>query len=251
MKQRLQGILIGFLIAILLGSITVVAATQTIDVSYGITVVVNGIVQSFAEDMRPFTSGGRTFLPVRGVAGAFGLETQWEPATSTVYLSDSASDNDSGSSVTQPAGATRLDDLQHTDFQAHHQGSALSRITGPMQDYVGDFYNNGILFRLTTGRDILGEPDGATAFLTYPLGGQYSFFQGRAVVPRDAADYQSVKILFYGDDTLLGSINHLAATIPIDFNVDVTGVDVLTIKLIAISSPSIHYRVALVDTSLS
>jgi len=81
--------LIGFLVAIMaFGTITVFAATvsRTIEVTYGVSVVVDGTRQDFAEDMLPFVSDGRTFLPVRGIADALGLDVDWDGVTSTVYL---------------------------------------------------------------------------------------------------------------------------------------------------------------------
>ena len=88
MKQRLQGMVMGILMTVLmLGTVTAVAAsTQRIEVTYGINVVVNGVRQNFASDMQPFSSSGRTFLPVRGIADALGLDVDWDANTSTVYL---------------------------------------------------------------------------------------------------------------------------------------------------------------------
>jgi hypothetical protein len=96
MKQRLQGIVMGFLIAsFIFGAVTAFAAsTRTIEVSYGVNVVVDGVRQNFTDDMRPFTSGGRTFMPLRAVADALGLGVEWDGATSTAYLT-------SGSTVAQ------------------------------------------------------------------------------------------------------------------------------------------------------
>ena len=89
MKQRLQGIVLGVILTILImvTVVTVAAAnTRTIGITYGINVVVNGIRQIFPTDMQPFTSEGRTFLPVRGIADALGLDVSFNPVTQTVYL---------------------------------------------------------------------------------------------------------------------------------------------------------------------
>lgn len=51
-------------------------------------VVVNGQLQNFPEDMTPFITGGRTFLPVRGIANVFDVPVEWYGRTSTVYLGD-------------------------------------------------------------------------------------------------------------------------------------------------------------------
>jgi len=92
MKHRIQGIVLGFLLAVLLlGTVTIVSAvSQSINVAYGINVVLNGVRQTFSDDMRPFTSGGRTFLPVRGIAEALGADVSWDAATSTVRINSGA-----------------------------------------------------------------------------------------------------------------------------------------------------------------
>jgi len=92
MKQRMQSMVIGFLLAVLLlGTVTIVTAnTRTIEATYGVNIVVNGVQQVFSNDMMPFTSEGRTFLPVRGIADALGLDIEWVGATQTVYLTTPA-----------------------------------------------------------------------------------------------------------------------------------------------------------------
>ena len=92
MKQRFQGMLIGLLVAAMLFGITTALATtasRTIEVTYGVSVVVDGVRQYFAEDMLPFVADDRTFLPVRGIADALGLDVGWDGVTSTVYLTSS------------------------------------------------------------------------------------------------------------------------------------------------------------------
>ncbi|MCL2839229.1 MAG: copper amine oxidase N-terminal domain-containing protein [Defluviitaleaceae bacterium] len=92
MKQQLQGIVTGFLVALLVLSTANVLAitTRTIEITYGVNVVVDGIPQHFQEDSIPFQSDGRTFLSVRGIAESLGLDVSWDGATSTVFISSSA-----------------------------------------------------------------------------------------------------------------------------------------------------------------
>ena len=92
MKERMQGMAMGFLLAtLILGAVTVAAtANRTIEVTYGVNVVLDGVTQTFSEDMQPFVSGGRTFMPLRAIADALGLDVQWDSATSTAYLSSDA-----------------------------------------------------------------------------------------------------------------------------------------------------------------
>ena len=88
MKQRVQGAVVGFAVATLImgGVSAVAAATRTIEATYGVNVVLDGVRQEFADDMQPFTSDGRTFMPLRAIADSLGLDVEWNAATSTAYL---------------------------------------------------------------------------------------------------------------------------------------------------------------------
>ena len=91
--KRIQGFLLGVIVSSLLfgGVLIVSAVTQTIEVSYGVTVVANGVRQVFSDDMRPFTSGGRTFLSVRAISETFDIDVDWDADTSTVYITSDTS----------------------------------------------------------------------------------------------------------------------------------------------------------------
>ena len=89
MKQRLQGMVIGFTVALmLLGTVTVLAATATrsIEVTYGVNVVANGAPHIFQDDTQPFMFIEQIFLSIWEIADALNLDRGWDPATSTVYL---------------------------------------------------------------------------------------------------------------------------------------------------------------------
>ncbi|MCL2838360.1 MAG: copper amine oxidase N-terminal domain-containing protein [Oscillospiraceae bacterium] len=86
LKQRLQGFIAGLLVAILLISTLTLASGTLREVFYGVNVVVNGELQQFDDDMQPFISDGRTFLPVRGISEALGVPINWDNNTNTVYV---------------------------------------------------------------------------------------------------------------------------------------------------------------------
>jgi len=85
-KARLQGFIAGLLATILLVSTLVLASGIMREVFYGVNVVVNGELQEFDDDMRPFISDGRTFLPIRGIAEALGVSVYWDDYTQTVHI---------------------------------------------------------------------------------------------------------------------------------------------------------------------
>ena len=89
MKQRIQGIILGFIIsAMFFATITAVfaASARNIEVSHGVNIVIDGIRLDFPDDMQPFIYSNRTFVSVRGIADVLGLDVDWDGNTSTVYL---------------------------------------------------------------------------------------------------------------------------------------------------------------------
>jgi len=88
LKQRLQGFIAGVLITVLLVGTLALAMPQIREVFYGVNVIVNGVPQDFDDDMLPFIMDGRTFLPVRGIAEALGVDVNWDDSTNTVYIGD-------------------------------------------------------------------------------------------------------------------------------------------------------------------
>lgn len=73
-----------------------------LEVFYGVRVVVDGVEMDFSEDMQPFITGNRTFLPVRGIAEALDIPVEWDGDTATVYI---------GQRLMPRGGKTHLDVL--------------------------------------------------------------------------------------------------------------------------------------------
>lgn len=95
MKSQWKSFLCGVFAALLLvGAIGTAAATvgsksATLEYS-NIRVTLDGVpvnlVDASGNPVEPFIIDGTTYLPVRAVAGAFGLEVNWDGATQTVIL---------------------------------------------------------------------------------------------------------------------------------------------------------------------
>lgn len=95
MKSQWKGFVSGVLVTLLLvGSIGTAAATvgkKTAELSYNnIKVTLDGksvnLVDANGNPVEPFIISGTTYLPIRAVAGAFGLDVGWDGATQTVIL---------------------------------------------------------------------------------------------------------------------------------------------------------------------
>jgi hypothetical protein len=88
MKNRLHGFIIGVItMALFMSSIPAFArvAEEIITVNYNnIKIVLNGRV--LATENEPFVYEGRTYLPVKDIAEALGLDVDWDGDTQTVYL---------------------------------------------------------------------------------------------------------------------------------------------------------------------
>ena len=65
----------------LLAQTTVYANTATREVTYGVSVMIDGEVISFAQDQRPFISNDRTYLPLRAIADALGFDVDFIDGT--------------------------------------------------------------------------------------------------------------------------------------------------------------------------
>jgi len=94
MKKQWKGFVCGFMAAILvvvMGTTALAATVRQLNASYsGIKISLDG-VEFVPKDangtvVEPFIVDGTTYLPVRAVASAFGLDVAWDGATQTVIL---------------------------------------------------------------------------------------------------------------------------------------------------------------------
>jgi hypothetical protein len=93
MKHRIQGIIIGLIVASILfgGTALALAGTHTINATYrNIRIIIDGVLITPRDVngnvVHPFISQGTTYLPVRAVGEAFGKPVEWDGSTNTVYI---------------------------------------------------------------------------------------------------------------------------------------------------------------------
>ena len=93
MKTKLKGLILGMIIgAMLVPSVSATIATITKNVSYNdIKITLNGKIiepkDANGDVVEPFIIDGTTYLPVRAVSNAVGLDVNWDANTKTVKLS--------------------------------------------------------------------------------------------------------------------------------------------------------------------
>ncbi len=95
MKGQLKGFISGVLVTLLLlgsmGTAMATVGTSSANLTYNdIKVTLDGVpvnlVDADGNAVEPFIINGTTYLPVRAVAGALGLDVNWDAATKTVIL---------------------------------------------------------------------------------------------------------------------------------------------------------------------
>jgi len=86
MKNGIKGYVAGILTCIMLVGVVFASNPQVREIFFGVQVSVNGEVQTFDDDMQPFIMDGRTFLPVRGIADALGVDVDFDADANMVLL---------------------------------------------------------------------------------------------------------------------------------------------------------------------
>lgn len=87
MKQKLQGLIIGIVLTLILSGTIALAAPQMVEVLYNnIKISING--NAIKSDTEPFIYNNRTYIPARAVAEGMGGTVFWNEDTNTVEIYD-------------------------------------------------------------------------------------------------------------------------------------------------------------------
>lgn len=98
-KERMKGFACGVMVAVLVlglaGTAVASVSQKSVTAHYrDIKITLNGATitptDAHGNPVEPFLINGTTYLPVRGVASALGMDVSWDGETSTVILSDEA-----------------------------------------------------------------------------------------------------------------------------------------------------------------
>ena len=95
MKKRLQGLIIGLVIGVMISSVVTFAksGTDLIEAWYSdIKIFINGQkinpTDVNGNTVEPFIYNGTTYLPVRAVGNSLGMDVDWDNDTKTVFLGE-------------------------------------------------------------------------------------------------------------------------------------------------------------------
>lgn len=208
MKKRLVFIFVGVL---LLSSVIFAASIRkNITVDYmGIKVVVDGKEVVMGKDLagnkiEPFAYEGTTYLPVRAITEALGKTVQWDDATKTVFIGDGA---------ISPAQGSVVDLLEITE--PFSTDNAMTKINYSL---AGVEYKNIVYFKSFLYRQ---------GHANFNLEGKYTNLTAKLGANKAGT---TIRFDFIGDGKLLQSYDVISGQLPLDVNLNVTGVSLLEIK---------------------
>lgn len=270
LKDKLKGFISGMIImSLVFGGVTVFAANTTTKgnlVFRNIKIYIDGALFTPKDGngnvVEPFIYNGSTYLPLKAISTAFGKDVTWDGNTSSVYIGKTGQN--------QPDAY--LSDLQYTNYQEGDSNSDFWKINGKVTDYLKKDYTSGMLFYSRIGGTIKswsgdypyaiddGSDDLASQSIAYPLNSQYKKLTGNILLPKsfniagpgqkDNANYygtETATVYFYGDGGLIKSFKDVTTTMPFSFDINVSGVNSLEIK---ISTNNDNTYVALTDLAL-
>ena len=257
MKKRLQGLIAGVLVGAILTSGVVFAKqiSETAELFYNnIKIYIDGgeIVPKDANGnvVEPFTMNGTTYLPVRAISNAFGKDVEWDGATQSVYIGKK--------DQTKPDNY--LDRIQYNDYKESEELCTFEIITDNIIDYNNVTYTNGLMlynYGDRSDRPIEDDKDEANMIISYPLNSQYKKLNGKIVLPKtvNAKTWENGSLLrqsqtdvwFYGDGKLLYKATAVTPTMPFMIDINLSGVNQLTIKT---KTQQSYTCVALTDLAL-
>ncbi len=222
MKKRLQGIVIGLLLAMVF-SLPALAkeAVEPIQAVYkNIKIVLDGVLLE-PKDVKgnvvePFIYNGTTYLPVRAIGQAFNKDVRWDGVNNTVYIGSEAGKaakeltlyNRSYTECSDPNSITSYEE-DGTSYIRYHAKSAPFE-----QDPNHELY------------DIYASTWTRQAYVTYPLNGLAKTFSGELYFDDNTGRKTGESML-----TIYNSNNEVIytspiirdSTEPVKLNVDVDG----------------------------
>jgi len=210
--------------------------TQTRQVVFGVAVSLDGAVIQFTEDMRPFITEGRTFLPVRAIADLAGLEVDFDGVTNTVLLTSSdatvvTEPTPTPEPTPEPAAAGRPLTLE--GLLVESTSTLMTRNVSDLRDggpgyeatIGGRVFPNSIVFAISSGMT-----GGEGNYLEFTLGGEYTLLTAYVGVMDNRYADRTADVRFFGDGELLAAFEFTGASGVELVSVDVTDVQSLIIR---------------------
>ena len=158
MKDKLKGIVLGIVIGVMLVPTAFAAiGTVTKDLSYDdIKISLNGKIiepkDANGNKIEPFIIEGTTYMPVRAVGDALGLNVEWEATSKTVLLTDSSKSVSTTGKVVYEKGGIKItyvgikQEDSFIDFKFLIENNASNGITVQTRDEsINGYMMSGIM----------------------------------------------------------------------------------------------------------
>ena len=158
MKDKLKGIVLGIVIGVMLVPTAFAAiGTVTKDLSYDdIKISLNEKIiepkDANGNKIEPFIIEGTTYLPVRAVGDALGLNVEWEATSKTVLLTDSSKSISTTGKVVYEKGGIKItyvgikQEDSFIDFKFLIENNASNGITVQTRDEsINGYMMSGIM----------------------------------------------------------------------------------------------------------
>ena len=122
---------IGIVVSVCISAEAATAVKKQLNATFkGITITLDGATVEpkdvNGKTVEPFIVDGTTYLPVRALAGALGLDVDWDPQTNTVVLNSGAFDFSLGSYIQLKTDAEMLDILDLTEDDVKRDKSDIT-----------------------------------------------------------------------------------------------------------------------------
>ncbi|MCL1882786.1 MAG: stalk domain-containing protein [Defluviitaleaceae bacterium] len=216
-KDKIRGAIIGFILCAVLSASVMVLNAQTVtrEITYEISVMLNGENVRFDYDSRPFVMGGRTFLPLRTIAELVDLPVDFDPSTNTAIMGER-----------HPVG-TRMSLNEVAPFFDSGGGRFAEVASVGTVAMGGRVYHNALTYG-RSGANI--SPRGVLSpFSLHNLNGQFRMLTGY-VGRVDETNIRDAIMTIYGDGQLLATYEIRGQDLPIPVSVFVEGINHLRIE---------------------
>lgn len=215
MKERLQGIIIGAVVATTLtcGVVFAENISKTIDAVYmNVKLVVDGVQiepkDASGKYVEPFIYNGTTYLPVRAVGQAFNKDVSWDGNTATIYV---------GGKVDKPAKEVFLYDRPYTECSNVNNFRNFEK---EGKNYIGFWMS---VDDNKNRKDLGDNRYEASEYVVFPLNGVAKKFKSTLLTGQNGAPETIYKIYNDSGKVLYQSPIMNSTTKPIDIEVDITG----------------------------
>lgn len=227
MLKKLSYILIGIIIGSLSFGTSFGFANQQI------RLIVNG--QVINSDVPAQIINGRTMVPARALAEALGADVLWDQSSNSVIITSINSNSQIYSSLGNSPTKSNSIDLTSLDYFSSNCGNIQIDKNTVFGDWPlrlgGKEYSKGFLLADGLNQDM---------YIAYKLNSCYKRLTGYFGIDDSCSVNTNVKLTIYGDNHVLFESPYVKkGDIPVEVDVDITGVDLIKFNFSSSNSNAI------------